>query len=131
MIRVVAGAIISHGRVLAAMRPQHAARGGVWEFPGGKVEAGESDAHALARELSEELETLTYVSDRLGEVVHGYDDVTIDLVLYRCRIRAGGPRAVEHEDLRWLAPDELDGIAWADADAKLVGAVRACLEAQA
>ncbi len=127
MIRVVAAALMSHGRVLVAKRPHHAPRGGVWEFPGGKVEAGESDPHALARELSEELETLVYVRERLGDVVHVYDDITIELVLYRCRIRAGGPRAVEHDDLRWLAPNELDELDWAPADAKLVGAVRAIL----
>lgn len=118
---------MSHGRVLAAMRPQHAARGGVWEFPGGKVEAGETDPHALARELSEELDTLVYVGERLGDVVHSYDDVTIELVLYRCAIRAGGPRAVEHDDLRWLAADELGEVEWAAADAALVEVVRGAL----
>ncbi len=127
-VRVVAGAVVAHDRVLAALRPPHAKRGGLWELPGGKVEAGESDAEALVRELREELDVDVQVTDAAcGEHVHDYGDVAVRLVLVAATLRAGEPRAVEHTELRWVGPDELDDLAWAPADVPLLGAVRGLL----
>lgn len=123
MIRVVAGAILSHGRVLIARRRDDRLRGGLWEFPGGKVKRDEEDTHALARELSEELDVLVYVEDVIARVEHAYPELTIELTLYRCRIRAGGPRPVEHAELKWVARDELQDVAFDEADARCVAEI--------
>jgi 8-oxo-dGTP pyrophosphatase MutT (NUDIX family) len=73
-LRVVAGVIIAGGRVLAAQRPEHKDLAGAWELPGGKVEPGESDAAALARELREELDVDVAVGDLVAEAEHRYPD---------------------------------------------------------
>jgi len=88
-VRVVAAAIVRNGRVLAARRAPDAARGGLWELPGGKVELGESDALALVREIREELGADIVVDGFLGEASHDYGDIHITLAAWACRPRAG------------------------------------------
>lgn len=129
-IRVVAGVWIREGRVLAALRRPDQARGGLWELPGGKVEPGEADPEALARELAEELGADVSVEDRpLGESVHAYEDVRIHLIAYRVSARPGSPDPVarEHAQLRWLDRTALDQLPWAPADVALLEAVRRAL----
>lgn len=123
MIEVVAGVLVSHGRLLVAKRRDGGSRGGVWEFPGGKVEPGESHAHALSREMSEELDVLVYVEDEVACVEHTYEDCSIRLTMYRCRVRAGGPRPIEHAELKWVGVGELSAIDFDAADARCVEAV--------
>jgi 8-oxo-dGTP diphosphatase len=127
VIRVVAAAILHEGRVLVARRAPHEKRGGLWEFPGGKVEPGESDEKALAREIREELGVTVAVHERLAETAHAYPDVSILLVAYRATILAGTPRPHEHAEVRWVGQGELEGLAWAPADEPLLEAVRAML----
>ncbi|MEQ1503559.1 MAG: 5-formyltetrahydrofolate cyclo-ligase, partial [Myxococcota bacterium] len=110
-IRVVAGAWIVDGRVFAAQRGPGRGHAGRWELPGGKVEAGESDAVALARELREELGLTVTVGARIGS---GRVD-GIELVAYAVTT-SDAPRPTEHAALRWLGPDELDAVDWAPAD---------------
>jgi len=126
-LRVVAGVLVEGGRVLAAQRPAHKSQGGLWELPGGKVEPGESDALALARELREELGLEVAVDQALGESTHAYPAGTVVLVALRCRRVGGQLVAHEHQALRWLAADELDSVTWAAADLPLLGAVRSML----
>lgn len=115
-VRVVVGAVLrdARGRVLAARRERPAG----WELPGGKVEPGETEPAALVRELREELDVTVEIGDRIGP------DVPIgpDLLLraWTAVLTAGEPTALEHAELRWLAEDELDSVAWLPADRPVV-----------
>ncbi|MFN3004308.1 (deoxy)nucleoside triphosphate pyrophosphohydrolase [Mycolicibacterium wolinskyi] len=126
---VVAGALISGAALLVAQRDRPAALAGLWELPGGKVAAGESDAAALVRELREELGVEVTVGARLGADVALSDAMT--LRAYRVSLTAGSPQPHDHRALRWVSADELDGLAWVPADrawvADLASALRSPL----
>ncbi|MEU7008085.1 (deoxy)nucleoside triphosphate pyrophosphohydrolase [Streptomyces sp. NPDC046332] len=112
---VVAGAVYDRGRLLAARRSAPAELAGRWELPGGKVEPGESAEAALVRELREELGVETEAGERIpGEwpLKPGYV-----LRVWTARLLSGDPRPLEdHDELRWLARDELDSVDWLDQD---------------
>jgi 8-oxo-dGTP diphosphatase len=99
-VGVVGAALVRDGRVLASRRTEPPRLAGLWEFPGGKVEADETDVQALVRELREELRVEVDVGDRLGEVPIG---ATAELRVYLCRLRSGEPALVDHDQHRWLA----------------------------
>jgi 8-oxo-dGTP diphosphatase len=120
-VRVVAAAIVRDGRVLAARRGPGMSLPGAWEFPGGKVEAGEDDAAALRRELVEELGIPVDVGPFLASAVHDYPHVSIELVLLAATT-AADPRPLEHDQIRWLSADELMSVEWAPADVPLLAA---------
>ncbi|GAA2515038.1 (deoxy)nucleoside triphosphate pyrophosphohydrolase [Pilimelia columellifera] len=131
MTVIVGAAIIADGRVLACERAQPAALAGQWEFPGGKVDPGESETEALIRECVEELEVTVIVGDRVGADIRltGRDAV---LKVFVAEIDGPAkPRAVEHSELRWLGADELDTVPWLPADAPIVDALRPLLSARA
>ena len=118
-MNVVAAAIVRDGRLLAARRTRPSRHAGGWEFPGGKVEPGEDDASALRRECEEELGIEITVGPRLGEATDG----DIRIVLYGATSERGEPAPLEdHDALRWLAPDELDSVAWLPIDVALLAA---------
>ncbi len=122
---VVAAAIVEHGTVLAARRRLPADTAGGWELPGGKVDAGETPADALVREVREELGCHIEVGDRIG----GAEPLRSGMVLhaYECRLRASDrdePVPAEHDAVRWLAPEELDQVGWLPADRPFVDALR-------
>lgn len=117
MLDVVCGLIENpHGEVLACKRGQGTHLAGLWEFPGGKIEEGESATDALKRELAEELELQIEVCDALQFVEWDYGNVAIRLHPYRCRIVAGEPRPHVHEEVRWCKPTEVGDLEWAPAD---------------
>lgn len=120
---IVGAAIIDDGRVLACARSDPPEFAGRWEFPGGKVEAGESDAEALIRECVEELDVDIVVGERVGrdvELAHGWAILRV----YAAELVAGNvPKLIEHADMRWLAADELDSVDWLPADAPIVAAL--------
>lgn len=126
-VRVVAGALVREGRVLAARRPPHKSQGGLWELPGGKVEPGESDEAALARELEEELGVRVAVRGRLGEARHRYPDKEILLVGLHVVLLGGEPVAREHSELAWVDATGLRALAWAPADLPLLDALEAVM----
>jgi 8-oxo-dGTP diphosphatase len=115
---VVAAAIRRNGRVLAARRVRPVAG---WEFPGGKVEAGESEPAALIREIHEELDTAIEVGARLGEAGDG----RITLVLYDATLTGAEPRAMHaHDALQWVAAAALDALDWLPIDRELLPRLR-------
>lgn len=132
-IEVVCGVIgDGRGRVLACRRARHRHLGGLWEFPGGKVEPGEEPRAALARELAEELEFggQWQVGEELEAVVHRYPERTIRLRPWRVgcedeQALAGlATRPQEHQELRWLALGDLGRVEWAPADWPVVAALQ-------
>ena len=124
---IVAAVIITAGRVLACERSAPPEVAGRWEFPGGKVEPGETDQQALARECQEELGVRVEVDDRVGPDVplaHG----RAVLRVFAVRLLEGDvPRALEHTSMRWLAEDELDSVHWLPADKPIVAELPALL----
>jgi 8-oxo-dGTP diphosphatase len=131
VVQVVGAAIVEGDRVLVAQR-SGGPYDGRWEFPGGKVEPGESDLSALVREIAEELGTTIVPQAFLGEVVldgvvGGGSAGASTLRVWWARISGGHPVAHEHAALRWVGADELDDLAWIDADRPLIPAVRTLL----
>jgi 8-oxo-dGTP diphosphatase len=119
-IRVVGAMIEEGGRYLITQRPPKATLPLLWEFPGGRVEPGETDQAALARELSEEMGITVEVGDRVIHVEHAYEAYDIDFCVYRCRLLSGTPRHVRIHDHRWVRPDELDQYEFPPADEKSI-----------
>ena len=122
---VVGAALLRDGRVLASRRTGPPRLAGLWEFPGGKVEAGESPEEALHRELAEELRVTAVVGDQLGADLLVADGV--HLRVFVCTEVVGEPALVDHDEHRWLAVDELDDVAWIPVDAPLVEELRQLL----
>lgn len=120
MVHVVAALIWRGDRFLICQRPAHKARGLLWEFVGGKVEAGESPEAALVRECREELDIGLAVDDVFMELDHVYPDITIRLTLFNARILSGEPKKIEHNDIRWITPAEIDGYEFCPADAEIL-----------
>ncbi|MDE2490605.1 MAG: (deoxy)nucleoside triphosphate pyrophosphohydrolase [Elusimicrobia bacterium] len=117
-VRVAAAVLVRGGRVLLARRPAGKRLAGLWEFPGGKLEAGESPADALRRELKEELGLDAAVGPELARTLHDYDFGRIELIALLCRAE-GEPRALEHDALEWALPADLPRRALTPADAPL------------
>ena len=116
MVQVVAALIWREDRFLICQRSADKARGLLWEFVGGKVEEGETPEEALVRECREELGISLAVDDVFMELEHTYPDITIQLTLYNARILSGEPQKLEHNDIRWITPEEIDDYAFCPAD---------------
>lgn len=114
------------GELLIARRPDDALLGGLWEFPGGKQEAGESLEDCLARELAEELGIQVYVNDLFTQVQHAYTHFRITLYAFNCEFKpAGGPpECYACTDWRWVSEDELDTFAFSKADRKVIAELK-------
>ena len=120
MIEVVAALIGQDGKLLICRRPRNKARALLWEFAGGKVEAGETGQAALIRECREELGITLDVGEIYTQTTHTYPDITIHLTLFRARIAEGAPQALEHEELRWVLPQELPAFDFCPADHEII-----------
>ena len=121
MITEVVAALIWRGeRFLACQRPAHKARGLLWEFVGGKVEPGETLEDALVRECREELAVTVVPRDIFMEVTHVYPDLTVHLTLFNADLPEGEPQALEHNDVRWITVDEIDGLQFCPADEEIL-----------
>ena len=120
MVEVAAALIWEGDRFLICQRPENKARALLWEFVGGKAEPGEPLDRALARECREELDIAIDVGDVFMDVVHVYPDITIHLTLFNATIREGTPRILEHRDLRWITPGEIDGFSFCPADEEIL-----------
>lgn len=122
----VAAAVLlrEDGRVLVARRREEDFLGGLWEFPGGKQEDGETLRECLARELREELGIGVEVGERLLTLEHAYTHFRITLHAFRCALREGEPRCLECADLRWVLPAEMDALPMSVADRRIAQAVQ-------
>ena len=113
MTEVVAALIWEADQFMICQRPAHKARGLKWEFVGGKVEPGETKEQALIRECREELAVTVSVGEVFMDVVHEYPDLTVHLTLFHASIAEGVPQKLEHNDIRWITVEELEGsIRW-------------------
>jgi 8-oxo-dGTP diphosphatase len=124
-LRVVAAALFdTQGRVLLAERPAGKHMAGWWEFPGGKVGAGESDAAALVRELREELGVESRADAELMTLTHEYPDRVVELVLWRATVLSGQPRGLDGQQLKWVAPDHMGEERLLEADRPFIAALQ-------
>jgi 8-oxo-dGTP diphosphatase len=125
MILVVAAALYdAQGRVLIAQRPRGKHQAGRWEFPGGKVAPGESEAAALTRELREELGIEVAASRSFMRLRHSYPDRSVELSMWIVERFAGTPRGLDGQLLRWVAPAHLGDADLLEADQPFVEALR-------
>ena len=124
VLEVVAALIWQDGRFFACQRPGHKARGGLWEFVGGKVEKGETKEEALIRECREELGVEIRVQDVFMDVLHEYPDITVHLTLFNAAIAMGEPQMLEHQAFQWLKPEEADDSVFCPADKEILDEIR-------
>lgn len=121
IIKVVGAILIKEGRILCAQRGGEKSLPFLWEFPGGKIEQGESPHQALIRELSEELLIEVELEATIfGAVSYEYDFGVVNLTTIIGKLKSGEPVLTEHQEIRWLSPEELFGVEWAPADIPIV-----------
>lgn len=125
-VNVVAAVIVSGGKVFATQRGYGEFKDG-WEFPGGKIEAGETPQQALRREIREELDTEISVGELIDTIEYDYPTFHLSMRCYLCTIVRGDLHLVEHEAARWLSRGELDTVAWLPADITLIPKLTALL----
>ena len=121
---VVAGAIIKDGKVFAAQRGKSGKTAFKWEFPGGKINPGETPEEALARELVEELSIHVKVHELIYSVVDEYEDVILHIDTYRCTLVSGTPTLSEHIDMAWSDKEELDKLTFSPADDPVLAKIK-------
>ena len=120
IIEVVAALIWDNERFMICQRPENKARGLLWEFVGGKVEAGETKEQALIRECREELAVTLKVQEKFMDVLHEYPDITVHLTLFSAVIAEGVPQKLEHNDIRWITPQQIPQYEFCPADEVLL-----------
>ena len=126
-VRVVAAVIRRDDRIFATQRGYGAVKDG-WEFPGGKIEPGETPEQALVREIREELDTEIRVGDLIERVEYDYPDFHLSMDCYWCEVVEGHLELKEHEAARWLSREELFSVDWLPADIGLIGRIKEMME---
>ena len=125
MINVVAAVIKDeNGKILITQRNLKKAHGGLWEFPGGKIETNETRENAIIREIKEELDVDIEVESYLSEKVFNYPEKDINLIVLECKKINGEIRLLEHEDYKWVSKNELDNFKFAPADLFIIEKIR-------
>lgn len=122
-LHVAAAAIVRDGNILLSRRPEHLHQGGKWEFPGGKVEKGETVEQALARELEEELAIRPSNARQLIRVQHAYSDLTVLLDVWRVDGFSGTPEGLEGQEIQWFTPNDLLALEFPAANVPIVKSV--------
>ena len=122
-IRVVAAIIIENEKVFATQRGYGDFKGG-WEFPGGKIDAGETPEEALVREIKEELDTEVEAIELLDTVEYDYPNFHLSMDYFICSIKSGNLVLKEHEAAQWLTKETLDSVDWLPADLGLIDKIR-------
>lgn len=126
-INVVAAVIFKDGKVFATQRGYGEFKDG-WEFPGGKVEPGESPEDALRREIREELEVEVNVGDLIDTIEYDYPAFHLSMKCFACTIAGGSPHLLEHEAAKWLTSTQLGSVDWLPADVTLIPKIEKMLE---
>ena len=116
VINVVAAAIKKDGLIFCAQRPEGKSLGGFWEFPGGKLENGETPEDALIREIKEEFDSEIEVISFLNEASYEYDFGIVTMKTYLSKLISGELKLLEHQDSKWLPIEELSELEWAPVD---------------
>ena len=124
MIRVSAAIITDSGKVFIAKRKPPGRMPGMWEFPGGKIEYGETPEQCLKRELHEEFGIDAAIGRHVGTSVYQYEFYTVELMAYRTKILAGEIKLIDHAAMAWVEPFELGGYEFAPADIPFVEMIR-------
>lgn len=125
MINVVAAVIKDENeKILITQRNLNKAQGGLWEFPGGKIESNETRENAIVREIKEELDIDIEVKAYLSEKVFNYPEKDINLIALECKKINGEIRLLEHEDYKWVLKNELDNFQFAPADLFIVERIK-------
>jgi mutator protein MutT len=119
-IDVAAALIFDHGKLLITQRRPDDHLPNLWEFPGGKVEAGETFQGCLVREIREELGIQIEVCGQLEEITHSYPDKAVRLAFFDCRLISGEPKAIHVQDWKWVTREELSKYEFPAADARLI-----------
>ena len=122
-IRVAAAVIFHEGKIFATQRG-YGSWQGYWEFPGGKIEPGETPQEALVREIREELDTGIAVLSHLCDVEYDYPEFHLSMQCFRCEVISGKLTLLEHEAARWLDREELDSVNWLPADLTILPEIR-------
>ena len=126
-INVVAAIIHDGDKIFATQRGYGDYKDG-WEFPGGKIEPGETPQQALAREIREELDMEIAVGDYLTTIEYDYPTFHLSMQCFWCTIEDGTPVLKEHEAARWLEVENLDSVDWLPADLSIIGLIKAVLK---
>lgn len=125
--RVVAAIIRDGDRILSTMRG-HGEYRGFWEFPGGKIEEGETPEEAVVREIKEELNADIEVGEMLTQIEFDYPDFHLSMSCFWAVLKEGSSiTLLEHDAAKWLAPEELDSVGWLPADEDVIKAIKASL----
>lgn len=124
IINVVAAAIIKEDKIFCAQRPEGKSLAGYWEFPGGKLEIGESPEEALIREIKEEFDTDIEIIDYVNEASYDYDFGTVIMKTFRAKLLSDKLELLEHQDSKWLTSEELNTLEWAPVDIPAVEILR-------
>lgn len=112
------------GKILIDRRLPQGAMGGLWEFPGGKVEPGETVADCIQREIQEELGIEVEVGDCLITIDHTYTHLRVTLTVHHCRYVTGVPQAIECDEVRWVGLDELENFDFPEANTQIIAALK-------
>lgn len=123
-IEVVAAAIVKNGKLFIAKRPDKGEVGLKWEFPGGKIEPGETMEAAIKREIREELSATIEVSKKITTVKHQYNSFHLTMHIFLCSLFGNDPVISEHVDSCWIDKNQLKDFDWAPADLKILDQVK-------
>jgi 8-oxo-dGTP diphosphatase len=128
VLQVVGAAVLVDGKVLCAKRPPGGPIGEMWEFPGGKIEPGETHRQALVRECQEELGIIVQPKYELAECTMNYPHGLITLTTFLCDLVTGEPTLTEHAEIRWVSIIELHQLNWAPLDVSAVQQIQCTIK---